>query len=44
VSTRYGHVIPVGDPRLGSRWAVRPRLESGSEEASGLQIADRGGE
>jgi hypothetical protein len=26
VSTRYGHVIPVGDPRIGSRWAVRPRV------------------
>ena len=28
VSTRYGHVIPVGDPRLGSRWAYRARVEA----------------
>ena len=26
VSTRYGYVIPVGDPRLGSRWAYRARI------------------
>lgn len=26
VSTRYGYVLPVGDARLGMRWAVRTRL------------------
>ena len=25
--TVRGYVLPVGDPRLGSRWAVRQRLE-----------------
>jgi hypothetical protein len=24
--TRYGYVLPSGDGRLGSRWAVRKRL------------------
>jgi hypothetical protein len=33
VSTRYGHVIPVGDPRLGSRWAVRPRVPAEGDES-----------
>ena len=28
VSTRHGYVIPVGDPRLGSRWAYRARVEA----------------
>jgi hypothetical protein len=32
VSTRYGYVLPVGDARLGSRWAVRSRLETGTED------------
>jgi hypothetical protein len=27
VSTRFGFVIPVGDPRLGHRWAVRTKTE-----------------
>ena len=31
VSTRYGHVIPVGDPRLGGRWAFRARVPAGTE-------------
>ena len=31
LSTR-GYVLPVGDSRLGSRWAVRSRLEVGDEE------------
>ena len=31
VSTRYGYVLPVGDGRLGSRWAVRQRLEPAGE-------------
>ena len=35
VSTRYGYVIPVGDGRLGTRWAVRQRLsaQGGEDEA-----------
>lgn len=27
VLTTYGYVLPVGDARLGSRWAVRTRIE-----------------
>ncbi len=29
--TTRGYVLPVGDCRLGSRWAVRSRLEAGIE-------------
>jgi hypothetical protein len=32
VSTRYGHVIPVGDPRLGNRWAYRARVPAERDE------------
>jgi hypothetical protein len=32
VSTRFGYVLPVGDGRLGSRWAVRPKLDSGGPD------------
>ncbi len=32
VSTRYGYVIPVGDPRLGSRWAYRARVPAEGDE------------
>ena len=28
--TARGYVLPVGDARLGSRWAVRSRLETGT--------------
>ena len=27
VLTGYGYVLPAGDARLGSRWAVRMRIE-----------------
>jgi len=27
VLTTYGYVLPAGDPRLGSRWAVRTRID-----------------
>jgi hypothetical protein len=27
VLTTYGYVLPAGDARLGSRWAVRTRIE-----------------
>ena len=32
VSTRFGYVIPVGDPRLGSRWAYRARVPAENDE------------
>ena len=32
VSTRYGHVIPVGDPRLGNRWAYRARVPAEGDD------------
>ena len=32
--TIQGYVLPVGDSRLGSRWAVRTRLEPADESAS----------
>ncbi len=28
VMTPRGYVMAVGDPRLGSRWAARPRVQS----------------
>lgn len=31
VTTRCGYVLAVGDSRLGSRWAVRMRIEPGGE-------------
>jgi hypothetical protein len=31
VATSCGYVLAVGDPRLGSRWAVRMRIEHGGE-------------
>lgn len=30
VSSRYGYVLPAGDPRLGARWAVRQKLPAGN--------------
>ena len=30
--TAQGYVLPVGDSRLGSRWAVRSRLETGDQQ------------
>lgn len=29
--TSRGYILPVGDGRLGSRWAVRTRLETSDE-------------
>jgi len=34
LESRAGYVLPVGDPRLGSRWAVRMRAPSGGDEES----------
>lgn len=30
--TTRGYVLPVGDSRLGSRWAVRSRLEAADDD------------
>ena len=30
--TSRGYVLPVGDARLGSRWAVRTRLEAAEDD------------
>ena len=40
--TARGYVLPVGDSRLGSRWAVRSRLEADADLAttSGLRAPE----
>jgi hypothetical protein len=35
VATEHGYVLPVGDPRIGSRWAVRTRRWTGFSDREG---------
>jgi hypothetical protein len=44
VTTRCGYVLAVGDARLGSRWAVRMRIEHGGEDdGPRREITEAGG-
>jgi hypothetical protein len=35
ILSRYGYVLPAGDARLGSRWAVRTRMDAGLMASGG---------
>lgn len=38
VLTRHGYVLPLGDARLGSRWAVR--MPASAETGAGQEITE----